>query len=141
MRIIINSPADTGRAAKEFLRAFPGARLLAFRGEMGAGKTTFIKALCKELGITDLVQSPSFSIINHYIGKKGLSVFHFDFFRLKNTGELFDTGFEEYLHSGDYCMFEWPELAEPFLPEETLFFSIRITKDNQRIIEQIFAGQ
>ncbi|MEI7898106.1 MAG: tRNA (adenosine(37)-N6)-threonylcarbamoyltransferase complex ATPase subunit type 1 TsaE, partial [bacterium] len=85
------------------LGAFPLARVFAFYGSMGAGKTTFIKVICRELGVTDIVQSPSFSIINEYKTEAGEPIYHFDFYRIRNTAEVFDIGYEEYLYSGCYC--------------------------------------
>ena len=100
---------------------------------MGAGKTTFIKTICHELGVTDIVQSPSFSIINEYKTDAGESIFHFDFYRIRNVGEVFDIGYEDYLYSGSYCFMEWPELIESLLPGDTV--RVRITGDTERVIE------
>jgi tRNA threonylcarbamoyladenosine biosynthesis protein TsaE len=105
---------------------------------MGAGKTTFIKAICHELGVTDIVQSPTFSIINEYKTTTGESLFHFDFYRIKKLEEVFDIGYEDYIYSGSYCFLEWPELIEPLLPEDTV--RINIFGENERVIESICAG-
>ncbi len=111
----------------------PSGRVFAFYGQMGAGKTTFIKAICSELGVSDIVQSPTFSIINEYKTKAGESVFHFDFYRIRSIIEVFDIGYEDYLYSGNYCFIEWPELVESLLPENTV--RIYISGLSERIIE------
>lgn len=129
MKIICRNENDLIPAAKEVLGAFPDARIFAFYGKMGAGKTSFIKALCRELGVADIVQSPSFSIINEYKTQAGLAVFHFDFYRIKKTEEVFDIGYEEYLYSGSWCFLEWPELIGDLLPEDAV--NIRIAEDPQ----------
>ena len=100
---------------------------------MGAGKTTFIKAICHYLGAVDIVQSPSFAIINEYRTKQGESVFHFDFYRIRKIEEAFDIGYEDYFYSGSYCFIEWPELIEELLPEETV--KVYISGDTSRLIE------
>ena len=105
--------------AMEFLRAAGDKRIFAFHGDLGAGKTTFIKALCEQLGVEDAMSSPSFSIVNEYHAD-GKSVFHFDLYRLRKPEEAFDIGLEEYLYSGNYCFVEWPEMAGELLPEETV---------------------
>jgi tRNA threonylcarbamoyladenosine biosynthesis protein TsaE len=103
---------------------------------MGAGKTTMIKALCRELGVTDIVQSPSFSIINEYKTNRGEPIFHFDFYRIKKLEEIFDIGYEEYLYSGFYCFIEWPELMEELLPEDVIKVSIEVDPVlGERLIE------
>jgi tRNA threonylcarbamoyladenosine biosynthesis protein TsaE len=115
-----NTIADLQPAAKSLLNNFPGSRIFAFYGTMGAGKTTFIQAICRELGIADHVLSPSFAIINEYQTPKGDSVYHFDFYRIRKKEEIFDIGYEEYLFSGSYCFIEWPELMEDLLPEDVV---------------------
>jgi tRNA threonylcarbamoyladenosine biosynthesis protein TsaE len=111
--------------AKELLTTFPQVRVFAFYAEMGAGKTTFIKSLCEELNATDVVNSPTFAIINEYRTKQHQSIFHFDFYRLKNLREACDLGCEDYLYSGNYCFLEWAELVTPLLPQH--FLKIEIT--------------
>jgi len=115
------------------LAAFPEARVFALYGSMGAGKTTFIKAICSVLGVADIVQSPTFSIVNEYKTVAGDSIYHFDFYRIRKTEEAFDIGYEDYLYSGTYCFMEWPEMIETLLPVDTV--RIRITGENQRLIE------
>lgn len=100
---------------------------------MGVGKTTYIKAICHELGVTDIVQSPTFSIINEYKTTTGESIYHFDFYRIRNIAEVFDIGYEDYLYSGNYCFMEWPELIESLLPENTI--RVGISGQIERVIE------
>jgi len=116
--------------AKELLATFPEMRLFAFYAEMGAGKTTFIKALCEELNVTDVVNSPTFAIINEYQTKQQQPIFHFDFYRLKNLKEACDLGCEDYFFSENYCFLEWPEPVESLLPEQ--FIKIKITVSDSK---------
>jgi tRNA threonylcarbamoyladenosine biosynthesis protein TsaE len=121
----LRSLADLDATAKEFLIDFSSSRIFAFHGELGAGKTTFIKALCAELGVKDAMSSPSFSLVNEYHDANGNPIYHFDLYRLKSPEEAFDIGMEEYLYSGNYCFVEWPERAEELLPEETVHVTIK----------------
>ncbi len=107
-------------ASKALLAAHPGARVFAVYGTMGVGKTVFIKALCKTLGVSDMVSSPSFPIVNHYVSEKGESLYHFDFYRIKALEEVYDLGYEDYFYSGNHCFIEWPEKVETLLPEDTV---------------------
>jgi tRNA threonylcarbamoyladenosine biosynthesis protein TsaE len=132
LKITCNTENDLIPAAEILLSGFPDSRIFAFYGKMGAGKTTFIKALCSYLGVADIVQSPSFAIINEYKTVSGDSVYHFDFYRIARLDEVFDIGYEEYFYSGKYCFIEWPELIEPLLPKETV--RVSITGENERII-------
>jgi tRNA threonylcarbamoyladenosine biosynthesis protein TsaE len=133
LRIFCKTENDLIPAAVQLLKAFPSSRVFAFYGSMGAGKTTFIKVLCQHLGAVDIVQSPSFSIINEYKTNNGDSIFHFDFYRIKKLGEAFDIGYEDYFYSGSFCFIEWPELIEELLPEGTV--KISITGEPERLIE------
>ena len=137
MKIVINDITQIGAAARDFLRETEGQRVFAFYGAMGAGKTTFIKALCKELGVKETVDSPTFAIINEYRDREGASLFHFDFYRIRKLEEAFDFGYEDYFYSGSRCFIEWPELVEEVLPGETLRISIREMDDGARIVERI----
>lgn len=102
---------------------------------MGAGKTTFIKAVCAELGITDDVTSPSFAIVNEYaLPQAGKSLYHFDFYRIKRLSEVYDIGYEDYFYSGNPCFVEWPELIEDLLPEETVRIRITVNPDESRTL-------
>lgn len=127
-----NGEADLIPAAEQLLAAFPEARVFALYGRMGAGKTTFIKAICKVLGVSDIVQSPSFSIIHEYRGNGGKPVFHFDFYRIRKLVEVFDIGYEDYIYSGNYCFLEWPEMVEDILPPDVV--KVTIDGDQERTI-------
>ena len=111
MELKINNLNEINAVAREFLAALGGRTIIAFYGKMGVGKTTFIKAVCEELGVTDVINSPTFAIVNEYLAGDGSPVYHFDFYRIKRPEELFDIGFEEYVDSGALCFMEWPEQA------------------------------
>lgn len=111
--------------ARKLLTSYPDKRIFAFYGEIGAGKTTFIKAICRELGVEDEALSPSFAIINEYHTTQEEPVYHFDFFRIKKLEEVYDIGYEEYFYSGNFCFIEWPELIDELLPEETVKVTIK----------------
>jgi tRNA threonylcarbamoyladenosine biosynthesis protein TsaE len=133
--IICPAPEDLDSAAQRLLKAYPQGRMFAFYGRMGAGKTTFIKAICHQLGVTDIVNSPTFSIVNEYSAPEGRSIFHFDLYRLKSTNELLDIGYEEYFYSSSYCLLEWPEKIEDLLPDECIRVNIEEDDyDKSRII-------
>ncbi len=123
-------PDQLGHVARELIAAFPGARIFAFYGKMGAGKTTFIRAFCRELDSPDTVNSPTFAIINEYDTPPGEPVFHFDFYRLKSLTEAFDLGYEDYFFSGHYCLIEWPEKIESLLPPD--YVEVSITEDGDQ---------
>jgi tRNA threonylcarbamoyladenosine biosynthesis protein TsaE len=133
VNFLCKTKSDLVPVAEKLLSAFPSSRVFAFYGKMGVGKTTFIKVLCQILGAVDIVQSPSFSIINEYKTLKGESVFHFDFYRIKKIEEAFDIGYEDYFYSGSWCFIEWPELIEELLPEGTV--KVSITGETERLIE------
>lgn len=135
MEIVVKDLADLPKAAAEFVRQMGENRVFAFYGKMGAGKTTFIKAVCEALGVTDVINSPTFSIVNEYVDAEGRSIFHFDFYRLKRAEEAFDIGFEDYVYSGNLCVMEWPEIVEPLLPENTVRVKIEEQPDGGRIIQ------
>lgn len=129
-RYSAESLADLPEIARKLLNAYPGKRIFAFYGGLGAGKTTFIKAICRELGATDNALSPTFALINEYHTIEEESLYHFDFFRINNLEEVYDIGYEEYFFSGNYCFIEWPELIETLLPEDTV--KIVIEGENNR---------
>ena len=135
MEIKINSLNDIDKAAQEFVNAMNGRTVFAFYGKMGAGKTTFIKALCNALGVTDMVNSPTFSIVNEYIDGEGNSIYHFDFYRIKRLSEAYDIGFEDYVYSGNLCLMEWPELVKELLPDDVVRVTIEEQADGSRVIE------
>ena len=120
--------------ARKLVEQFAEERVFAFYGKMGAGKTTFIQSVCRVLGSDDTVTSPTFALINEYNTQKNGSVFHFDFYRIKNLEEVFDLGYEDYLYSGSYCLIEWPELIEPLLPEKVVRVKIEVEPDGSRKI-------
>jgi len=120
-------------AAQQFVEAMGDRRVFAFYGKMGAGKTTFIKAICEALGVEDTVTSPTFAIVNEYKALRG-SFYHFDFYRIKNLREAYDIGTEEYFYSGCPCFIEWPELIEELLPEDTVKVCIEVHEDGSRTV-------
>lgn len=120
------------QAAAQFVQAMHGATVFAFYGKMGAGKTTFIKALCRELGVADTVNSPTFAIVNEYENGQGEPVYHFDFYRIKRLSEAYDMGCDEYFYSGHPCFVEWPELIEDILPQEAVRVDISELPDGSR---------
>ena len=134
MDITIQDPSCLAQAAQQFAEAMGNHRVFAFNGKMGAGKTTFIKAICEALGVEDVVTSPTFAIVNEYADAEGLPVFHFDFYRIKELREAYDMGCEEYFYSGRPCFIEWPEMVEPLLPEDTTIVDIEVCEDGSRIV-------
>lgn len=136
MKIEISTLHNIHSAAQAFLEATDVNRVFAFYGKMGAGKTTFIKALCEELGVEDVVNSPTFAIVNEYYSTRlDGPVFHFDFYRIKRIEEACDIGTDDYFYSGAPCFIEWPELIEDILPEETVRVSIEELPDGTRTVE------
>ena len=129
--IIIPSLDKIADAAQEFVAQIGDRRVFAFYGGMGAGKTTFIKAICEQLGVQDTVTSPTFAIVNEYASDMG-PIYHFDFYRIKNLGEVMDLGFDEYAYSDNLCLMEWPELIEELLPEHTITVCIEETENGMR---------
>lgn len=121
-------------AAASLLPIIKEAAVVAFYGKMGAGKTTLIKELCKQLGVVDVVNSPTFSLVNEYRTENGDSIYHFDFYRINKLGEVYDFGYEEYFYSGNLCLIEWPELIETLLPEDTLKLRIVENADGTRTV-------
>ena len=128
------------KAASQLLAAFGDRRVVAFFGDMGVGKTTLIKAICDRLGVTDATSSPSFGLINEYSSDDGLTVYHFDFYRIRTLEEVYDLGYEEYLFSGHYCFIEWPEKVESLLPEDTVRVYIRLGENDERSLEMQTGG-
>lgn len=135
MELKINSLEEIGEAAKTFVDNIGNHKIFAFYGKMGAGKTTFIKAICEQLGVTDMINSPTFSIVNEYLAGNGTQIYHFDFYRIKNTGEVFDIGFDDYIYSGALCFMEWPEKVEELLPDDTVSVEIIENPDKSRTIK------
>lgn len=133
----ISSLNEINHIAGKFLEAHPVDRIFAFYGQMGAGKTTFIKALCEQMHVVDYVTSPTFALVNEYQTADSKSIFHLDFYRIKNIQEAFDIGYEDYFSSGEYCFIEWPELIETLLPPITVKVNIRETENKKRVIESL----
>ena len=126
---------DTIRsAARQFIENIGSSRVFAFYGKMGAGKTTFVKALCEELGCDDVITSPTFAIVNEYTDGEQQPVYHFDFYRIKKLEEVYDMGYEEYFYSGALCLIEWPELIEDVLPDDTVRVTIEEQADGSRLL-------
>lgn len=135
MKISIQSLAQMPEAARQFVDAIGQRTVFAFYGKMGAGKTTFIKAVCEELGVTDVINSPTFSIVNEYRSDKtGELIYHFDFYRIRKLEEVFDMGYEDYFYSGALCFIEWPELIEDLLPEDAAKIKIEELEEGERMI-------
>lgn len=134
MEIIIDSLDNIHEAAKEFVEAMDGNKIFAFYGKMGAGKTTFIKAICETLGVTDVINSPTFAIVNEYLDGNGKPIYHFDFYRIKKEEEVYDMGYEDYVYSGNLCFMEWPELVEDLLPEDAVKVTIEEREDGSRVV-------
>ena len=133
MEIKIQHIEEIHEAARQFVNHIGDHRVFAFYGEMGAGKTTFIKAICEELGVEDVITSPTFAIVNEYTSNDG-PIDHFDFYRIKKLEEVYDMGFEDYFYSGALCFIEWPELIEEVLPEDAVKVSIKEEEDGTRSI-------
>ena len=139
MEIIIKDIAQIREAAQQFVEQIGDRSVFAFYGKMGAGKTTFIKAVCEELGVDDVITSPTFAIVNEYSLTSHLSpltskIYHFDFYRIKKLEEVYDMGFEDYFYSGDLCFIEWPELIEDLLPEDAVKVTITENTDGTRTV-------
>jgi tRNA threonylcarbamoyladenosine biosynthesis protein TsaE len=125
---------DLPDVAKVFLREAGQYPVWLFHGDMGSGKTTLIKSVCSELGVTHAMSSPTFSIINEYEAKDYKKIYHFDFYRIKNEAEAYDIGAEEYFYSGNLCLVEWPEKIPSLIPAEHADISIIVENPNQRTI-------
>lgn len=122
--------------AEQFVNNMGNRRIFAFYGKMGAGKTTFIRAVCHKLGVEEEVTSPSFAIVNEYRSDTlGESIFHFDFYRIKKIEEVYDLGYEDYFYGGGLNFIEWPELIEPLLPEDTVKVEIAENSDGGRVVK------
>ena len=134
--IIIPNLLSIHDAAREFIRQMKGRTVFAFNGNMGVGKTTFIKAVCEEMEVEDVINSPTFAIINEYFSfiSKDI-IYHFDFYRINSTAEAIRLGVDDYLHSGRLCFIEWPERIMEILPPDTVFVTIKEVENGQRIVE------
>ena len=134
--ITITSIDNIRDAAKEFVKSMGEGKVFAFYGKMGAGKTTFIKAICECLGVEDTVTSPTFAIVNEYSSQKvDYPIYHFDFYRIKKLEEVYDMGYEDYFYGGGVCFIEWPELIEDLLPESAVRVEIKENEDGTRTVK------
>ncbi|MBR1521830.1 MAG: tRNA (adenosine(37)-N6)-threonylcarbamoyltransferase complex ATPase subunit type 1 TsaE [Bacteroidaceae bacterium] len=134
MEIKIKTVDEIAEAAAKFIDEMGENRVFAFYGKMGAGKTTFIKAVCEQLGVEDVINSPTFAIVNEYVDGRGEPIYHFDFYRIKKEQEVLDIGYEDYVYSGNVCFMEWPELIENLLPEDAVKVTIEEEKDGGRVV-------
>ena len=134
MTIKIKDIDSISAAAQEFIAQMGENKIFAFYGGMGAGKTTFVKALCEAMGVTDTVNSPTFAIVNEYDTPTGSPIYHFDFYRIKRLTEVYDMGYEDYFYGRGLCFIEWPELIEDLLPEETVKVTITEQPDGCRVV-------
>ena len=131
--IRIDSLSTINQAAQKFVEQMGDRKVFALYGEMGAGKTTFVKAICEALGVTDTITSPTFAIVNEYHAETtGNSIFHFDFYRINKIEEAYDFGYEDYFFSGNICFIEWPERVDPLLPDDCVRITITVDEDESR---------
>lgn len=136
MQIKIDNIENIRTAAHEFVAAIGDNTVFALYGKMGAGKTTFIKAVCEELGVEDVITSPTFAIVNEYRSEAtGELIYHFDFYRIKKLDEVYDMGYEDYFYSGALCFIEWPELIDELLPDDAVKVTIAEEDDGSRTVE------
>ena len=129
----INNENELDYISKEIIEKFK-SKVFLFYGEMGVGKTTFIKSICKHLNVLDVVSSPTFSIVNQYVNDQDEFMYHFDFYRTNNKNEIFDIGYEEYLFSDSFCFIEWPERLDNLLPNKYLEIKMKLKNGNRVII-------
>lgn len=132
---ITDTELSLQQAAKTFVENMKDRKIFAFYGKMGAGKTTFIKAICEQMGVRDVVTSPTFAIVNEYTDGRDNSLYHFDFYRIEKLEEVYDMGYEDYFYSGNVCFLEWPELIEEILPNDTVRVTISEQADGTRKVE------
>jgi tRNA threonylcarbamoyladenosine biosynthesis protein TsaE len=136
MQIIeIRSPEQIEQASRTFLNLVEGHKIFAFYGPMGSGKTTLIKAICKVLGATDVITSPTFALVNEYRTNRGEVIYHLDLYRINNINEMFDLGYEEYFQGDHYIFIEWPERAESLLPASAIRVTLEETGINSRLVK------
>jgi len=133
--LVINRLDELPAVARQLLPLIAQHKIVALYGAMGAGKTTLIKALCEALGVTNMVNSPTFALVNEYHTSDGKPIYHFDFYRINKIEEVYDMGYEDYFYSGHLCLIEWPELVEALLPENTLRLRIEVGDDGRRVVQ------
>ena len=132
--LLLKSLSDLNVVASKFLRLMRDKKVFAFFGPMGVGKTTFIKALCNEMGVVEIVTSPTFALVNEYQTGIGDVIYHFDFYRINKIEEVYDFGYEDYFYSGNYCFIEWPDKVAEILPENVVFVQMVENEDGSRSI-------
>lgn len=132
--MIIKDLSSIKETAREFIAQMGDNKLFFFYGEMGAGKTTFIRAICEELGVTESVNSPTFAIVNEYTDRKGEPIYHFDFYRIEKEEEAYDFGYEDYFFSGNICFVEWPEKIANLIPSESVLIYIKEEENGERTV-------
>ena len=135
LRIEIKDLNHIHEAARTFIDNIGNDTIFAFHGHMGAGKTTFIKAVCEELGVQDVINSPTFAIVNEYLAGNGDTIYHFDCYRINKIVEALDMGCQDYFDSGNLCLIEWPENIADILPEEAVSVHIKVADDDTRCVE------
>ncbi|MEA3316760.1 MAG: tRNA (adenosine(37)-N6)-threonylcarbamoyltransferase complex ATPase subunit type 1 TsaE [Bacteroidota bacterium] len=133
--IELNTINELSSVATKFIKLNKSKKVFAFFGDMGVGKTTFIKALCNEMGVIDIVTSPSFALVNEYHTNNNETIFHFDFYRIKNIEEAYDFGYEDYFYSEHYCFIEWPEKIAELLPDDVVYVKIKEEENGKRLIQ------
>jgi len=132
--LLLKSLSDLNVVASKFLRLMRNKKVFAFFGPMGVGKTTFIKALCNEMGVVEIVTSPTFALVNEYQTGQGEVIYHFDFYRINKIEEVFDFGYEDYFFSGNYCFIEWPDKIAEILPDDVVYVQLVENEDGSRNI-------
>jgi len=137
MVLEISSAVELQEVAKKIVTTFGSKKVVLFYGEMGVGKTTLIKELCKFLGVKEVTNSPTFSIVNEYLTKEGGVIYHFDFYRINKEEEVLDIGYEDYFYSKNYCFVEWPEKIPNLLPDNTVKIHIELKENNNRLISVV----
>ncbi len=133
LQVELHKISELHIAAKKILENFPENKIFAFYGQMGAGKTTFIKIICETLGVKEIVSSPTFSLVNEYISAKDQKIYHFDFYRINNISEAYDMGYEEYFYSNSFCFIEWPEKIVELLPDNFVKVNISLEGEKRKI--------
>lgn len=135
MTITVNGLPDLENAAMQVINKVGKQKIIALYGQMGAGKTTLVKQICKALNVVDVVNSPTFSLVNEYLQPNGEPIYHFDFYRINKIEEAYDFGYEEYFFSGHLCLIEWPEIIEELIPHDAVKLLIKVVDENKRVIE------
>lgn len=133
--IEITSLDKISEAAAQFIKKMGDNKVFVFYGSMGAGKTTFIKSVCEQMGVTDVINSPTFAIVNEYESGKGEPIYHFDFYRINKEEEAYDFGYEDYFYSGNVCFIEWPEMVKNLIPEDAIEVHINENEDGSRTVK------